>query len=97
VAGNVTGRRFRLVSPATANVLAILGAALLIAAVPLTVVNRTLADPRGGAIIPVIIASGAVGLVVARRQPRNPVGSILLGFAVLMAASDCAGAYAAFI
>jgi hypothetical protein len=97
VAGNVTGRRFRLVSPATANVLAILGAALLIAAVPLTVVNRTLADPRGGAIIPVIIASGAVGLVVARRQPRNPVGWILLGFAVLMAASDCAGAYAAFI
>ena len=50
----------------------------------LTTVNHTLADPRGGAIIPVIIASGTVGLVVARRQPRNPVGWILLGFAVLM-------------
>jgi hypothetical protein len=97
VAVNVTGGRFRLASPATANVLAVIGAALLIAAVPLTTVNHTLADPRGGAIIPVIIASGTVGLVVARRQPRNPVGWILLGFAVLMAASDCAGAYAAFI
>jgi hypothetical protein len=97
VAADVTGGRFRLASPATASVLAVLGAALLIAAVPLTTVNHTLADPRGGAIIPVIIASGAVGLVVARRQPRNPVGWILLGFAVLMAVSDCAGAYAAFI
>jgi hypothetical protein len=97
VAADVTGRRFRLASPATANVLAIFGAALLIAAVPLATVNHTLADPRGGAIIPVIIASGAVGLVVARRHPRNPVGWILLGFAVLMAGSDCAGAYAAYI
>lgn len=94
---NVTGGRFRLATPATANVLAVLGAALFVAAVPLTTVNHTLADPRGGAIIPVIIVSAAVGLVVARRQPRNPVGWILLGFAVLMAASDCAGAYAAFI
>jgi len=83
VAANVTGGRFRLASPATANVLVILGAALLIAAVPLTTVNHTLTDPRGGAIIPVIIACGAVGLV-ARRQPRNPVGWIVLGFAVLM-------------
>ena len=35
--------------------------------------------------------------MVARRQPRNPVGWILLGFAVLLAASSCAGAYAALI
>ena len=50
MAANVTGGRFRLASPATANVLAVLGAALLLAAVPLTTVNHTLADPRGGAI-----------------------------------------------
>ena len=35
---------------------------------------------------------GGVGLVVARRQPRNPVGWILLGFAVLLVVSNCAGA-----
>jgi hypothetical protein len=44
-----------------------------------------------------ILPFGAVGFVVARRQPRNPVGWILLGFAVLLAAGDCAGAYAALI
>lgn len=51
----------------------------------------------GASLLPMILPFSAVGRVVARRQPRNPVGWILLGFAVLLAAGDCAGAYAALI
>lgn len=92
--------RFRLASPATANVLAILVVALFIAALPLAAVTGNLTVSSAGAniaTIPVFLAYGAVGVVVARRQPRNPMGWILLGFAVLLAASNCAGAYAALV
>jgi hypothetical protein len=93
-------RRFRLASPVTANVLGIAGVALFIAALPLAAVTRNLTVSSAGAniaTIPVFLAYGAVGLVVARHQPRNPMGWILLGFAVLLAASNCAGAYTALI
>jgi MFS family permease len=97
VAADVTDRRFRLASPATANVLAILGVALFLAVLPLAVVTRNLTGSSVGASLPMIVPFGGAGLVVARRQPRNPVGWILLGFAVLLVAGDCAGAYAALI
>jgi hypothetical protein len=97
VAADVTKGRFRLASPTTANVLAILGVALFLAVLPLAAVTRNLTGSSVGASLPMILPFGAVGLVVARRQPRNPVGWILLGFAVLLVAGDCAGAYAALI
>jgi hypothetical protein len=97
VAADVTEGRFRFASPATADVLAILGVTLFLAVLPIAAVTHTLTGPRVGASIPAVLAYGGVGLVVARRQPRNPVGWILLGFAVLLAASSCAGAYAALI
>jgi hypothetical protein len=97
VAADVTEGRFRFASPATADVLAILGVTLFLAALPIAAVTHTLTGPSVGASIPAVLAYGGVGLVVARRQPRNPVGWILLGFAVLLAASSCAGAYAALI
>jgi hypothetical protein len=97
VAADVTGGRFRLASPAAANALAALGVAFFLAVLPLAAVTRNLTGSSVGASLPMILPFGAVGLVVARRQPRNPVGWILLGFAVLLVAGDCAGAYAALI
>jgi hypothetical protein len=97
VAADVTEGRFRLASPLTANVLAVVGAALFLAVLPLAAVTRNLTGSSVGASLPVIVPFGGVGLVVARRQPRNPVGWILLGFAMLLVAGDCAGAYAALI
>ena len=97
MAADVTEGRFRLASPATANVLAALGAALFLAVLPLAAVTRNLTGSSVGASLPMILPFGGVGLVVARRQPRDPVGWILLGFAVLLVASNCAGAYAALI
>ena len=97
MAADVTEGRFRLASPAIANVLAALGVALFLAVLPLAAVTRNLTGSSVGASLPMILPFGGVGLVVARRQPRNPVGWILLGFAVLLVASNCAGAYAALI
>jgi hypothetical protein len=97
VAADVTERRFRPASPAVATAMAILGAALFLAVLPLAAVTRNLTGSSVGASLPIIVPFGAVGLVVARRQPRNPVGWILLGFAVLLVAGDGAGAYAALI
>jgi hypothetical protein len=97
MAADVTEARFRLASPVTASVLALLGVALFLIVVPLAAVTRNLTGSSVGASLPMILPFGAVGLVVARRQPRNLVGWILLGFAVLLAAGDCAGAYAALI
>ena len=60
--------RFRLASPATANVLAILVVALFIAALPLAAVTGNLTVSSAGASIatvPVFLAYGAVGVVVA--------------------------------
>ena len=75
----------RLASPATANVLGIAGMALFLASGPLEVLSHyaTLSDAGWSGVV-VLYASYVVGWVVARRQPRNPVGWILLGFAVLL-------------
>jgi hypothetical protein len=97
MAADVTEARFRLASPVTASGLALLGVALFLIVVPLAAVTRNLTGSSVGASLPMILPFSAVGLVVARRQPRNPVGWILLGFAVLLAAGDCAGAYAASV
>ena len=97
MAMNVTKARFRLASPMSANVLGMLGVALVFASVPITAATHTLTGSGVVASILPVLAYGGVGLVVARRQPSNPVGWILLGFAVLLAASNCAGAYAALV
>jgi len=97
VAADISEGRFRLASPAAADVLAIVGVALFLVTVPIGAVTHNLTGSSVGAGFPVILPYGAVGLVVARRQPRNPVGWILLGFAVLLAVSNCAGAYAVLI
>jgi hypothetical protein len=94
MAADVTGGRFILASPATASVLGIAGAALLLATMPLAAATHSLTVSNAGSDVVLFLAFGGVGVVVARRQPRNAVGWILLGFAVALAALNCAGAYA---
>ena len=48
-----------------------------------------------GGIVPIAVVYAAVGVVVARRQPRNPIGWILIAFIVLFLLSDDVGFYAA--
>ena len=48
-----------------------------------------------GPIVPIVVVYAAVGFLVARRQPRNPIGWLLIIFIVVFLLSDVVGAYAA--
>src|SRR3984893_15239421 len=73
----VTGRRFRLASPSTALVVGIVVAVLLAAFVPVLALARQLSL---GSFTPVVIYApcAAVGFLIARRRPSNPIGWLLL-------------------
>jgi hypothetical protein len=86
---DVTARRFRRASPATATVLG--GLALVLAAVAVPLGGLTVLN-IGSDLLELVFAG--VGVVVARRQPRNPVGWILLIFIFMALLGDDAGAYA---
>jgi hypothetical protein len=88
------GRRFRLASPRTATVLSVLTLMLTAAAIALSGVVRQLSILGSGPIIPIVVIYAGVGLVVARRQPRNPIGWILIGFILLFMFSTVVGLYA---
>ena len=47
-----------------------------------------------GPIVPIVVVYAAVGFVVARRQPGNPIGWILSGFIVVFLLSSDVGLYA---
>jgi hypothetical protein len=80
-------RRFGLASPVTATVLAVLALILMAAALVLSALVRQLSVLGSGPIVPIVVVYAAVGFVVARRQPGNPIGWILSGFIVVIAAS----------
>jgi hypothetical protein len=79
----------RLGTPRTALVLGVAAVLLAAAAVPMAIAGHDL--PQGIIVIPF----GCVGYVVARRQPRNPIGWILLATTLAFLLSTDAGAYAA--
>ena len=87
--------RFRLASPTTATVLGAL--ALVMGAVALTLSGLVgqLSVLGSGPIIPIVVIYAGVGVVVARRQPRNPIGWILIIFILVFLLSAVAGSYAA--
>jgi len=87
--------RFRLASPVTATVLGALALVLLAVAIVLSGLDHTQSVLGSGPIIPVVVVYAGVGLVIARRQPRNPIGWILIGFIVLFLLSNDVGSYAA--
>lgn len=77
--------RFRLASPRTAVILGALALVLFLAVVPLSILARQFTV--SGLFFPVllIVPFACVGLPVALRQPRNPIGWILLTLAVALA------------
>jgi two-component system, NarL family, sensor kinase len=83
--------------PATASALGVLGVVFLAAAVPPALIAGDFSAGNAASNALIAASYGGVGLVVARRQPRNAVGWILLCFGVMLAASSAAGSYAALI
>ena len=74
---DVAGRRLCLASPATAAVLAVVVALLAAALVPLSLLARQSVLSNVGSNV-VSLPMAAAGWVVARRQPGNPIGWLLL-------------------
>jgi hypothetical protein len=73
---HVTGHSW-LASPGTATALLVVVLLLAAALIPLTVLARQNALANA-ALLAISLPMGAVGLIVARRQPGNPVGWLLL-------------------
>jgi hypothetical protein len=93
VAG-AAARHFRLASPTTALVLGAVALVIMAASIVVAGAIHQLSILGTGPIVPVVVAYAGVGVVVARRQPRNPIGWILIGFIVLFLFSGMAGFYA---
>jgi hypothetical protein len=79
----LAGARRRLLSPAGAAVFAAVFVALVAAGVPLGALSHSL-DWSNIEWFAVVAAFGAVGFVVAWRQPQNALGWLLLATAVVM-------------
>jgi hypothetical protein len=82
-------RASRLATPTTALVLGVAALLLVGAAVPLAIASHGV--PQGVIVLPF----GIVGYIVARRQPGNPIGWILLAATLAFLLSTNAGTYAA--
>jgi hypothetical protein len=76
-------RRFGLLSPGTATALGVLVLVLAIATGTLKGFDHQLTGSGTWSGIAIVVMYAGVGLVVARRQPRNPVGWLLLVFIAL--------------
>jgi hypothetical protein len=88
VTSEVTGRRFTLASPLTATVLGALVLALAVTGVALSFLARNSAVSDGGAGLAAVLVYAAVGVVVARHQPRNPIGWIMAAGALAATVSQ---------
>jgi hypothetical protein len=87
--------RFAVFSPAAVSVLGTVVGVLVAASIPLAGLARELTF---SAEVPAIYVLGsvAVGVVVGRHQPGNPLGWLLLGWSLLLMLSLDGGYYAVF-
>jgi hypothetical protein len=76
-------RRFGLLSPGTATALGVLVLVLTIATGTLKGFDHQLTGSGTWSGIAIVVMYAGVGVVVARRQPRNPIGWLLLVFIAL--------------
>ena len=91
---DVTGRRLRLASPATALIVGGLVLVLAVLNVPLArLAHQSLNASGGSTPFWFSVAGGAVGFVVASRSPRNPLGWLLLAGATFGVLSQDASFY----
>jgi hypothetical protein len=86
----------RLATPRAALALAVPTLALTVAAVVLTVLDHNFQAGDGGSAF-LVPGFGLVGLVVARKQPRNPIGWCLLGCALFLSVDDTASSYSVLV
>ena len=84
----------RLMSPSAATVLAVIAAAFAVAALVISVADHK-ASNAGLVLIPTTMFA-AVGVVVARRQPANPIGWLLILVALLENMFVFSAAYVVF-
>ena len=89
--------RSRLASPATALVLGLLTLLLEAVDVPLESQIHTLSVGNYGFELAFVVPFTLVGVVVARREPRNPMGWLLLAVALVEVTTSVASDYAVFV
>ena len=82
----------RLATRRTALVVGLTTILLALTAIALSVADHSLSAGDGGSIV-LVPGFGIVGLVVARNQPRNAMGWVLLGCALCLALDDAASTY----
>ena len=82
----------RLATPRSALLLGLLTLAVTIAAVVVAALDHSV-SAGGGTALFLIPGFGLVGTVLARRQPRNPIGWSMLGAALFIAVSGAASTY----
>ena len=87
-------RRSGLLSPRTATALGVLVLVLAIALLTLKGFDHQLTGSGTWSSIAIVVTYAGVGLVVARRQPHNPIGWLLLIFIALYLLSAGAVEYA---
>ena len=95
----VRGRWLRLASPTAAVVLGALSLLLLAANLALEVLSHELSTSASdlvnvAALVTFVLAFTAVGVVVARREPRRPMGWMLIAVAPAVSAGNDGSTYA---
>ena len=93
-AAHASSHRRRLASPTTAAVLGVVAAVLLAAFAPILALAHQLTLSNFGTPFLLEAPYVAVGFLVARRQPRNPIGWLLLAGGSAAALSGDSGYYA---
>jgi|SRR5579862_481055 len=81
-----------LATPRTALLLALLTAALSVASAVFSTLNHSW-ESGDNAVALLIPGFGLIGLIVARRQPQNPIGWCMLGASVFLALDGAVSSY----
>ena len=95
----VSSRRLRLASPTTATVLGVLSLFALAGGYAIEVLIHQLPSSSldvvsGATGLVFVLAFTAIGVVIARREPRNPMGWLLIGVALAVQAGNDGSGYA---
>jgi hypothetical protein len=93
---SVTAGRARLATIVLAAVIVALTAFIALSGVLIGGFSAAHLWSAAGLIV-IIMVTAAVGLVVVRHQPRNPIGWLLAGTAIFMLANIAAGSYAQLV
>ena len=92
-------RRRRLASPTTAVVLGVLSPLVVAGSYALQALSHEFSSSASGladaaTLATYVLAFTAVGVVVVRREPRNPIGWMLIGVALAVPAGNDGSTYA---